>query len=358
MLDAEQECARQKLRAAHAANEAEELRGRLQAEIERGSRASGSQEEFEALKAQVTQLAQIKESNDQLRTNAREATARAQGLEQRAKDLEAQITPLKQAVGKLETERTALTADNKQLKEQVQRWTKRAHELQDKYGGGGVDQAEHDKVAARAEEAERKVVELTQQAAAAAAKLKTAQDAAAAAGAKAKEAGAGAAAEGKVRELEGKVRALETSPPPSRTKWTRRVPHPVLIGHAAGGQVRELETGKKELETRLEKTKKTGLDWHKKAQEQKEEIKKLKDDAAAAATPGAGSDAELDAARKEAQAARDEAERVRGETSKAQQAAETRAAGLTQELEASKTQVNTPPPPPVLTGHVSSLLPY
>jgi hypothetical protein len=22
-------------------------------------------------------------------------------------------------------------------------------------------------------------------------------------------------------------------PPPSRTKWTRRVPHPVLIGHAA-----------------------------------------------------------------------------------------------------------------------------
>ena len=46
MLDAEQECARQKLRAAHAANEAEELRGRLQAEIERGSRASGSQEEF------------------------------------------------------------------------------------------------------------------------------------------------------------------------------------------------------------------------------------------------------------------------------------------------------------------------
>ena len=27
----------------------------------------------------------------------------------------------------------------------------------------------------------------------------------------------------------GKARA----PPPSRTKWTRRVPHPVLIGHAA-----------------------------------------------------------------------------------------------------------------------------
>jgi hypothetical protein len=23
-----------------------------------------------------------------------------------------------------------------------------------------------------------------------------------------------------------------TSPPPPRTKWTRRVPHPVLIGHA------------------------------------------------------------------------------------------------------------------------------
>ena len=23
------------------------------------------------------------------------------------------------------------------------------------------------------------------------------------------------------------------APPPSRTKWTRRVPHPVLIGHAA-----------------------------------------------------------------------------------------------------------------------------
>jgi len=24
-----------------------------------------------------------------------------------------------------------------------------------------------------------------------------------------------------------------SAPPPSRTKWTRRVPHPVLIGHAA-----------------------------------------------------------------------------------------------------------------------------
>jgi len=23
------------------------------------------------------------------------------------------------------------------------------------------------------------------------------------------------------------------APPPPRTKWTRRVPHPVLIGHAA-----------------------------------------------------------------------------------------------------------------------------
>ena len=26
---------------------------------------------------------------------------------------------------------------------------------------------------------------------------------------------------------------LEHGPPPSRTKWIRRVPHPVLIGHAA-----------------------------------------------------------------------------------------------------------------------------
>ena len=25
----------------------------------------------------------------------------------------------------------------------------------------------------------------------------------------------------------------EACPPPPRTKWTRRVPHPVLIGHAA-----------------------------------------------------------------------------------------------------------------------------
>ena len=27
--------------------------------------------------------------------------------------------------------------------------------------------------------------------------------------------------------------ACPPAPPPSRTKWTRRVPHPVLIGHAA-----------------------------------------------------------------------------------------------------------------------------
>ena len=28
------------------------------------------------------------------------------------------------------------------------------------------------------------------------------------------------------------MQSLEV-PPPRRTKWTRRVPHPVLIGHAA-----------------------------------------------------------------------------------------------------------------------------
>jgi hypothetical protein len=33
------------------------------------------------------------------------------------------------------------------------------------------------------------------------------------------------------------VQGVESSPPPpSRTKWTRRVPHPVLIGHAADVQ--------------------------------------------------------------------------------------------------------------------------
>ena len=29
------------------------------------------------------------------------------------------------------------------------------------------------------------------------------------------------------------ARAVVRAPPPPRTKWTRRVPHPVLIGHAA-----------------------------------------------------------------------------------------------------------------------------
>ena len=32
---------------------------------------------------------------------------------------------------------------------------------------------------------------------------------------------------------EREVLAQLPSPPPPRTKWTRRVPHPVLIGHAA-----------------------------------------------------------------------------------------------------------------------------
>ena len=37
------------------------------------------------------------------------------------------------------------------------------------------------------------------------------------------------------RSEPGQLRTMTaiTSPPPSRTKWTRRVPHPVLIGHAA-----------------------------------------------------------------------------------------------------------------------------
>jgi hypothetical protein len=37
-----------------------------------------------------------------------------------------------------------------------------------------------------------------------------------------------------------KRNTFESPPPPPRTKWTRRVPHPVLIGHAASlSQVRE-----------------------------------------------------------------------------------------------------------------------
>jgi hypothetical protein len=31
----------------------------------------------------------------------------------------------------------------------------------------------------------------------------------------------------------GSAQVAQPPPPPSRTKWTRRVPHPVLIGHAA-----------------------------------------------------------------------------------------------------------------------------
>jgi DNA replication licensing factor MCM6 len=37
--------------------------------------------------------------------------------------------------------------------------------------------------------------------------------------------------------------AYRITVPPPRTKWTRRVPHPVLIGHAASlSQVRQLES--------------------------------------------------------------------------------------------------------------------
>ena len=35
-----------------------------------------------------------------------------------------------------------------------------------------------------------------------------------------------------LREL-SQLREQQAPPPSSRTKWTRRVPHPVLIGHAA-----------------------------------------------------------------------------------------------------------------------------
>jgi len=49
--------------------------------------------------------------------------------------------------------------------------------------------------------------------------------------------GAGARAWGREQAL-GVLNAytalrVEVRPPPSRNKWTHRVPHPVLIGHAA-----------------------------------------------------------------------------------------------------------------------------
>jgi len=39
-----------------------------------------------------------------------------------------------------------LESDNKQLKEELSRWKARASELQDKYGGAGVDPVEHENV--------------------------------------------------------------------------------------------------------------------------------------------------------------------------------------------------------------------
>jgi len=41
------------------------------------------------------------------------------------------------------------------------------------------------------------------------------------------------AAQESLRKLMEEVFAAPPPPPPPRTNWTRRVPHPVLIGHAA-----------------------------------------------------------------------------------------------------------------------------
>jgi hypothetical protein len=51
-----------------------------------------------------------------------------------------------QTLARCETKEKVLESDNKQLKEELSRWKARASELQDKYGGAGVDPVEHENV--------------------------------------------------------------------------------------------------------------------------------------------------------------------------------------------------------------------
>lgn len=76
----------------------------------------------------------FKESNTSLRAEAKSASDRAAALELELVSLRGQLLPLNQTLGRCEAEKKALALDNTQLKEQLERWQKRAGDLQGRYG--------------------------------------------------------------------------------------------------------------------------------------------------------------------------------------------------------------------------------
>jgi len=88
----------------------------------------------------------FKESNTQLRAEMEDKRTKLDKTEAKLKEMEAQLLPLQHANARLESKVKVLESDAKQLKEELQRWKQRATELQDKFGGAGVDPVEYEKV--------------------------------------------------------------------------------------------------------------------------------------------------------------------------------------------------------------------
>jgi chromosome segregation ATPase len=147
LKDAEDELAREKLRAEHERRELGDVRARLEVEEKRNAAAIGSQQQFDKLQGQVRSLSVFQESNAHLRAEFEEARKRLDQKEREFKEVEAQVLPLRQALSQAKTRQEASDLDMKQLKEELERWKKRATELGNK-GAVTVELAEYNKVRA------------------------------------------------------------------------------------------------------------------------------------------------------------------------------------------------------------------
>lgn len=152
----EREVARLRQETAVAKRGAEEARAQLSAEAERVRSSVRAEQDQAALMQKLEQFNLLRESNATLRADNGRAQRQIRELQQKVRTGEAAQAPLQQRIRTLEAERNSAGQELAAVREQQERWQKRAQQLMQKYES--VDQQEYQRVTEELKQARDKAV--------------------------------------------------------------------------------------------------------------------------------------------------------------------------------------------------------
>lgn len=127
----------------------DQLRSELKSEIDLKSKVR-SEEEFQRILVEVTQLNIVRESNSHLRSENEELVKRVQQLSQEIFIEKSQLEPLQDSLRRLTAEKESLELVNDQLTNDVSYWRNRLHTLVSRYNE--IDPEEHNQLKVKHDE--------------------------------------------------------------------------------------------------------------------------------------------------------------------------------------------------------------